>query len=1271
MTSKYFRKGPQGISENITKATTAFKWKVFFAMLGLLFFFLIYFGLIYWFISEGLNIFSYLQGDVDNPFYYVIAGLSLFVLALFMVKSLVSFSKRTKNPYREISVQDEPELVAFIHATADEVGAPKPHKIYISDRVNASVSYDLSLLNILIPSKKNLEIGMGLVNVVNLSEFKAILAHEFGHFAQRSMLLGRYVYVAHQIAWRLVNKRDALDKGLAVLSSIDLRIAWIGWILSIIVWSIRAFIEVLFSIVVVSERALSREMEYQADKVAVSATGSDAIVLALHKLQAADQAYHESISILDDLLQKEVAIENLYPMQKTYIDEMRRVLDDPSYGLIPENAIGENVTIFKDKFANPPEMWATHPADSDREKNAKSVYIPSDIDKREATLLFQDVTKRFEETTELMLKRAEVKYKSKLGAEESVDYLKKVRFSWAFLSNEYKGLYLNRDVFSHVDQVHELYGKGDDVNLDTVISELYPESIKEVALSRRELNLEIRLLEAILNEPLTAEKRKIFHRGERIRKGEIPEILNELRAEEEALSGQLRAHDFKCRTVSKKIADSIAANVSARYTSFLEVLHITENFQNGLSIQFHQLQQTLQIAFADGNVSESELNAIINDGYKLHKVMSSAAHTLPTIKGLGDAFLKKLEIESMDDLIGSFELNAPDHGNIEYWMNNHHIWFNRVVAGVNKLHNNALDELLVMEKYFIEVHQNNAGFKGTTESIQAPKDFVRTKPDKKTERTLELSTWDKFHSGSGIVPTAARFVAAASIIFLAIYATFLRPEVNVYLQNGFDTEMIVNIDGKEYFVDPNSHVEVRVKNINEIKTTTVNGRVVDRFKPDIDSKYGNFIYNIGGGSYLLSYEVGYGNEVTNEPIYIGAKRWVPSRADYILREPDKEIYSRRAETRVAITTAESPHPSNLFQIPNIQKYLGKLCKAHLMWDSSDSYQALQWIEIASTLKNGKELLETRLNRHPREITTHRNLMDVSSPKEKAQMVQEYWDKFERTKNADYLYLSIRAMEDDAERDNAFIEGFENYKENNWLAYAAGVIYGNNEDWKQSLEAFGAIDSNDPVYQYSCELHTRVRRLYSSRFGNTKWITDSGCEETQFVHSLESGKATDDYDAINRSLIDGEIESVKLQLKSFSKEDIGATLPLIAASSGDHDEIVKQVMSDGLTYAISQNMPAIIGLWIREGKNPNPAVDHYLQLLSLEESWEASIKDFVKHIEASDLESAKKSMEEIDSFIFRTYLKTIACIAMENKVPKSWFEEVNCLLFFYERPYFKY
>jgi Zn-dependent protease with chaperone function len=162
-------------------------------------------------------------------------------------------------------------------------------------------------LNFIIPSGKNLEIGLGLVNILNVGELKAVLAHEFGHFAQRTMAVGRWVYIAQQIAAHIVAKRDALDELLHTISRWDIRIAWVGWIFRLLVWSIRSLVEVLFMGVLLAEKALSREMEFQADLVSVSVAGSDALIHALHKLSAADDAWVRAINFASAMYQRHLS----------------------------------------------------------------------------------------------------------------------------------------------------------------------------------------------------------------------------------------------------------------------------------------------------------------------------------------------------------------------------------------------------------------------------------------------------------------------------------------------------------------------------------------------------------------------------------------------------------------------------------------------------------------------------------------------------------------------------------------------------------------------------------------------------------------------------------------------------------------------------------------------------------------------------------------------------------------------------------------------------
>ncbi len=265
-------------------------------------------------------------------------------------------------------METEPELFAFLNALADRVGAPRPHRVFLSPGVNASVFYDLTLLNLLLPTKKNLEIGVGLVNSLTLSEFAAVLAHEFGHFAQRTMAVGRWVYTSQQVAGQVVAARGWLDRLLAGISAIDLRIAWVGWLMRIVVWSIRSLLDTAFRLVILAERALGREMELQADLVSVAATGSDALVHALHRLGAADEAFGLALGVLARKVNEGHAVPDLFAMQSRVLEHTAAILNEPDRGASPKvpDQHPEQHRVFEEALGEPPRMWSTHPANLER-----------------------------------------------------------------------------------------------------------------------------------------------------------------------------------------------------------------------------------------------------------------------------------------------------------------------------------------------------------------------------------------------------------------------------------------------------------------------------------------------------------------------------------------------------------------------------------------------------------------------------------------------------------------------------------------------------------------------------------------------------------------------------------------------------------------------------------------------------------------------------------------------------------------------------------------
>ncbi len=175
---------PANIPADFTKPSPAHKRQAALAALGLIGFVVVYFALTGWFAWSAYRLIE-LATSEHNIFLWVLA-LSSGFLSIFMIKALLFVKKGSTAEEYELNPQTEPQLIAFLNRLADETGAPRPHRVFLSPRVNACVFYDLSLLNFIFPSKKNLEIGLPLVNALTLSELKAVLAHEFRYFAQRS-----------------------------------------------------------------------------------------------------------------------------------------------------------------------------------------------------------------------------------------------------------------------------------------------------------------------------------------------------------------------------------------------------------------------------------------------------------------------------------------------------------------------------------------------------------------------------------------------------------------------------------------------------------------------------------------------------------------------------------------------------------------------------------------------------------------------------------------------------------------------------------------------------------------------------------------------------------------------------------------------------------------------------------------------------------------------------------------------------------------------------
>ncbi len=156
------------------------------AILGIVAFFAIYLALIAlfgWLTWDSVFQLPPVGGWVGLTIYAGrIAGCAM--LTLFFLKGLFKYHRASPNDSIQITEQEQPEFFAFLRRLAREMGVRLPDSVSLFHEVNAEAAYDRSLLNLIVPVRRRIGIGLGLIEVLTISEFKYVLAHELAHLTQ-------------------------------------------------------------------------------------------------------------------------------------------------------------------------------------------------------------------------------------------------------------------------------------------------------------------------------------------------------------------------------------------------------------------------------------------------------------------------------------------------------------------------------------------------------------------------------------------------------------------------------------------------------------------------------------------------------------------------------------------------------------------------------------------------------------------------------------------------------------------------------------------------------------------------------------------------------------------------------------------------------------------------------------------------------------------------------------------------------------------------------
>jgi Zn-dependent protease with chaperone function len=421
--------------------------KVAASIFGFIFLYLLLFTL-----TVGIAIFAFIMGGgliAAYPHFITLAiGGSLMLFGIFIVYFMVKFlfvKSDNTDPYRvKITEAEHPELFKLINDIATQAGSDKPAGVYLSHRVNACVFYNsYSFWSLLFPVRKNLELGLGLFNALSISELSTIIAHEFGHFSQKSMKFGPYVYHANRVIYNMLYENQSWEQSVEnigekhwafkIFTGLSLGYANL----------IKSIMQKVYGFINVRYMSLSRQMEFHADSVSVEICGTVPFRMAMMKMEWIDTAMNETLDTLNGFSKNNLKAGNLFELQDRTLQILAKynkvVYSNHTIDITTTEA-NKNYYRQKVKVA---DQWASHPATSERLENAAALNIERAVNTRPSWQLFTNADFVQKSITEHLYRESQINNATDINADEYEERYNENINRYKF-PEVYKSYYSNR-----------------------------------------------------------------------------------------------------------------------------------------------------------------------------------------------------------------------------------------------------------------------------------------------------------------------------------------------------------------------------------------------------------------------------------------------------------------------------------------------------------------------------------------------------------------------------------------------------------------------------------------------------------------------------------------------------------------------------------------------------------------------------------------------------------------------------------------------------------
>ena len=371
------------------KVPPRYLFGLFLVAVGMILLPLIYFGIIagvcwatYWYAIHAFDVF-FPELNGERHFFFALGFLYLAPLCvggslcLFLIKAFFG-GRGFGAPSVALSHLDHPVLFRYIGQLCQRMGAPIPSRIDVDISIGASAGFREGFRS-MFGNDIVLRLGLPLVAGMTCREFSGIVAHELGHFTQRTAMRLRFIiFTINRWFITAVYERDELDSlfhnperqtGFGAIVGMITRLGigvtrGILWLLLVAGHALSSF--------------MSRQMEFHADACAIAVAGSDGFTAGYGK-------YHVLMSCSE-----RAALENRHRVTPKLPDNL------PVYlATLVARCAGETQGQIVRQATRGKTRWSfSHPAAAERLAQAAGARAPGIInDDRPATVLFNDFFK--------------------------------------------------------------------------------------------------------------------------------------------------------------------------------------------------------------------------------------------------------------------------------------------------------------------------------------------------------------------------------------------------------------------------------------------------------------------------------------------------------------------------------------------------------------------------------------------------------------------------------------------------------------------------------------------------------------------------------------------------------------------------------------------------------------------------------------------------------------------------------------------------------------